>query len=72
MEVIHVELESKREYLSNKRGDVGVLEVVGEEGVGEAGFILDDKGGSFLIPRYGAPILLLFQHIPCFFYKVWN
>jgi len=32
VEVVHVELESKNEYLSNKRGNVRMLEVMREEG----------------------------------------
>ena len=72
VEVVHVELESKNEYLSNKRGNVRMLEVMRQEGFGKARFILDYEGGSLLIPTYDAPILLLLQHIPCFFYKVWN
>ena len=32
VEVVHVELESKNGYLSNKRGNVRMLEVMREEG----------------------------------------
>lgn len=72
VEVVHVELGEGEWYLSDEGGDVGVLEVVREEGRGEAGFIFNHEGGSFLIPSNHAPILLLLQHIPCLFDEIRN
>lgn len=72
VEVVHVELDERRAYLSDEGGDVGVLEVMREEGRGEAGFIFYHEGASLLIPRNHAPVLLLLQHIPRLFDEVRN
>lgn len=72
VEVVHVELYVGRRYLSYEGCDVGVLEVMGQEGRGEAGFIFDHEGASLLIPCNHAPVLLLLQHIPRLFDEVRN
>ena len=72
VEVVHVELGRRMRYLADKRGHVGVLEVVWEQVFCEEAFIVNFEGGSFGVPGDDGQVAFLFQHFPCFLYKIGN
>ena len=50
MEIVHIELGKGGSYLADERGEIGVVEMFGDDGGGKELSVKDSKGSSMQVP----------------------